>query len=122
MRSAGTTKSGPPTVVTLATKSMIAVFAGPSFHDGKGSTWAKVTTVPVRKNHAVARARKQDRRRIVDTLIGWLTTYHANQARRTQPREVELQSQKYNTWRPQESPHEKTSLRYVPRAPSSRGR
>ena len=36
MRSAGRTKSGPPSVVTRATKSRIADFAMPSFQDGSG--------------------------------------------------------------------------------------
>ena len=37
MRSGTGTKSGEPSFVTLATKSPIAFFVGPSFHDGSGS-------------------------------------------------------------------------------------
>src|SRR5829696_8967040 len=37
MRSAAGTKSPPPSAVTPATKSTIACFAAPSFHDAKGS-------------------------------------------------------------------------------------
>ena len=37
MRSAGGTKSGEPSLVTFATNSMMAFFAGPSFHEGSGS-------------------------------------------------------------------------------------
>ena len=38
MRSAGGTKSGPPSFVTRATKSRIADFAAPSFQEGRGPT------------------------------------------------------------------------------------
>src|SRR5208282_6811017 len=37
MRSAGGTKLGPPSVVVVLTKSTIACFACPSFHEGSGS-------------------------------------------------------------------------------------
>ena len=46
MRSAAGTKSGPPSVVTFATKSTIACFAGPSFQDGSGSVWAPADATP----------------------------------------------------------------------------
>jgi hypothetical protein len=39
-RSAGGTKLGLPCVVVVCTKSTIAFFAGPSFHDASGSVWA----------------------------------------------------------------------------------
>src|SRR5262245_66542147 len=37
MRSAGGAKSAPPSVVTRATKSVIAFFAAPSFQEGNGA-------------------------------------------------------------------------------------
>src|SRR5262249_4579285 len=40
-RSAGGTKVGLPSVVVACTKSTIAFFAAPSFHEGSGSVWAK---------------------------------------------------------------------------------
>src|SRR5690349_14686008 len=40
MRSEAGTNSAPPVVVTRATNAEMAVFAGPSFHDGSGSTAA----------------------------------------------------------------------------------
>ncbi len=40
MRCATGTKSGPPCVVTRATKSVIDVLVGPSFHDGSPSACA----------------------------------------------------------------------------------
>ena len=43
MRSAGGTKSGPPSRVMRATKSIIARLAGPSCHDGNGSSAADAT-------------------------------------------------------------------------------
>jgi hypothetical protein len=36
-RSGGGTKSGPPSVVTRSTKSTIADFVGPSFHDASAA-------------------------------------------------------------------------------------
>ena len=44
MRSGTGTKSRPPSSVVRATKSRIDCFAGPSFQDGSGSTWAKAGT------------------------------------------------------------------------------
>src|SRR5215831_20775631 len=40
MRSSGGTKFALPCVVVACTKSTIAFFAAPSFHDGRGSFWA----------------------------------------------------------------------------------
>src|SRR5262245_33834034 len=48
MRSGGATKSGPPDLVTLATKSTIAFFAAPSFQDGSGSVSAACPTLASR--------------------------------------------------------------------------
>ena len=45
MRSETGTKSGEPGLVTFSTKAMMDCFAGPSFHDGKGSAACEVTVV-----------------------------------------------------------------------------
>ena len=45
MRSGTGTKSGEPGLVTFSTKAMIDCFAGPSFHDGKGSEACETTVV-----------------------------------------------------------------------------
>src|SRR5438045_9507501 len=47
MRSSGGTKFGPPVSVVALTKSTMACFAGPSFHEGSGS-WAWVLVKPAR--------------------------------------------------------------------------
>jgi hypothetical protein len=41
IRSPGSSQPGPPSVVAAVTKSTIACFAAPSFHDGSGSSWAR---------------------------------------------------------------------------------
>ena len=54
MRSAGGTKSGPPSFVTRATKSRIADFAGPSFQEAsivssiRGESEVRITDISVR--------------------------------------------------------------------------
>src|SRR5215510_13364859 len=48
MRSAGGTKSAPPSIVTLPTNSTIAFFAGPSFQEGRGSSARAVVAAPVK--------------------------------------------------------------------------
>jgi len=45
MRSETGTKSGEPGVVTLSTKLMMDCFAGPSFHDGRGSAACEAPVV-----------------------------------------------------------------------------
>src|SRR5437870_13004917 len=47
MRSSGATKFAPPVSVVALTKSTMACFAGPSFHEGSGS-WAWVLVKPAR--------------------------------------------------------------------------
>ncbi|MCY1304935.1 hypothetical protein D9M70_547100 [compost metagenome] len=52
MRSATGTKSLPPSVVTAVTKASMALRAGPSFHDGKGSwAWARSGSTRSSANH-----------------------------------------------------------------------
>src|SRR5438105_3159821 len=45
IRSLGRTKSAEPSLVTLATKSVIDFLVAPSFHDGSGSAVARATVV-----------------------------------------------------------------------------
>jgi hypothetical protein len=45
MRSGTGTTSGDPGVVTFETNAMMAVFAGPSFHDGNGSAASETAVV-----------------------------------------------------------------------------
>ena len=45
MRSGTGTKSGEPGFVTFATKAMMDCFAGPSFHEGKGSAACEAAVV-----------------------------------------------------------------------------
>src|SRR5216684_3205147 len=46
MRSGTGTKSGEPGLVTFSTKAMMDCFAGPSFHDGKGSSTGMIDLPP----------------------------------------------------------------------------
>ena len=58
MRSAGRHEVGAASVVTRATKSTIACFAGPSFHDGSGSAAGRRPRAPASsRNRQRARAR-----------------------------------------------------------------
>src|SRR5678810_790633 len=45
MRSAGGTKSGAPSLVTVTTKATMDCLAGPSFQEGSGS-WARTAVAP----------------------------------------------------------------------------
>ena len=60
MRSSGLTKSGPPSLVTLPTKSMIACFDAPSLHDGSASccAWADRPATSARNRNTTAEAPK----------------------------------------------------------------
>src|SRR5262245_33689563 len=51
MRSSGGTNFGLALSVVARTKSTIACFAGPSFHDGKGSVWAYASATTNRKKN-----------------------------------------------------------------------
>src|SRR5262245_26965827 len=59
MRSAGLTKSAPPSLVVLATNSTMAFLAGPSFHDGSagGDTSGDGESHPATLNAASAAKR-----------------------------------------------------------------
>src|SRR6266436_2866694 len=46
MRSGTGTKCGEPGLVTFSTKAMMDCFAGPSFHDGKGSSTGMIDLPP----------------------------------------------------------------------------
>src|SRR6185295_18657108 len=54
MRSVGGTNCAPPCVVVACTKSTIAFFAAPSFHEGSGSACAETCTA---NNSKAAKAR-----------------------------------------------------------------
>src|SRR5262245_65994822 len=69
MRSAGGTKTAPPCVVTLATKSVIDFLTGPSFHDGSGSLCANARP-PATAQSTVASSATKARREIVSMLSG----------------------------------------------------
>ncbi len=79
MRSGTGTKSGPPGVVTRATKSVIAFFAAPSFQDGSGSgacaTAASGVSAVSNRTSAgpIVRRRKRAIFRVLSTAMRLLT-------------------------------------------------
>src|SRR5437879_8809475 len=73
MRSDTATNSRPPAVVVRATKSRMALFALPSFHDGSGSLCAKAARVAATML-AVASPRTNERRSILPLCLRRLPT------------------------------------------------
>ena len=57
-RSSGLTKSGPPSLVTLVTKSMMLCLVAPSFQDGSGSSAARASVAEQSASNAAAKARR----------------------------------------------------------------
>ena len=68
MRSAGGTNCGLPCVVVACTKSTMAFFAGPSFHDGSGSVCARAHGAPASTATSKSTWAQRPYRRFIDFL------------------------------------------------------